>query len=85
MPTVLVEGRFVVKIWGPPREHAPPHVHVHVGREGLVVVRLGVGGRPPVVWRSFSVRPRDVLRAYRIIEAHEPDLRVAWEAIHGQA
>jgi hypothetical protein len=60
-------------------------VHVHLGREGLIVIRLGARGQPPVVWQYFGVRRRDVLRAYRIVEAREAELRAAWEELHGQA
>lgn len=84
MPTIFVEDGFAVKIWGPPREHPPPHVHVQSGQRGMIVIRLGLGEQPPVVWRHFAVNRRDVLRAYRIVERRQAELRLAWEAIHGE-
>ena len=76
---------FVIKIWGPPREHGPPHVHVLLGAEGLIIVRLGSGGGSPQVWKYYNVRERDVVRAYRVVVEHEEYLLMKWETIHGAA
>jgi hypothetical protein len=84
MPTVLRRGDLVVKVYGPPREHPPPHVHVHVGAEGLVVIRLGRAGEPPKVWRVYEASDQHVLRAYRLVEAEAAYLRAKWEEIHGE-
>jgi hypothetical protein len=84
MPTVLRSGRFVVKVYGPPREHPPAHVHVEVGRDGIVVIRLSLGDDPVAVWRTLGgLTERDVTEAVRIVEAHEDTIRAAWERIHG--
>lgn len=44
MPTVLREDGFRVVVYGPPREHPPPHVHVEHGAKGLVVIRRTIHG-----------------------------------------
>ncbi|MBA3345692.1 MAG: DUF4160 domain-containing protein [Gemmatimonadales bacterium] len=51
MPTVLVQEGFRVRIYLPPREHAPPHVHVV--RSGAEIV-MALGDRTPRrrSWRS---------------------------------
>ena len=85
MPTVLRVGRFVVKVYAPPREHPPAHVHVEVRPDGEVVIRLALDDdTPATVWEvKGDVAPADVLRALRLVEAHETDIRTAWEALHG--
>ena len=83
MPTVVRLGSLVVKVYGPPREHPPPHVHIEVGRTGVVVLRLPLGDKPLEVWRVHGeVGERDVIAAVQLVEAHEPAIRVAWERIH---
>ncbi|MGH7533295.1 MAG: DUF4160 domain-containing protein [Gemmatimonadales bacterium] len=79
---VTAEG-FVVRILGPPREHPPPHVHVEHGPEEVVVIHLGTEGRPPQVWAVYGMRARDVLRAYRLVEAHHDVILATWRRIHG--
>ena len=83
MPTVVRDGVLAVKVYGPPREHPPPHVHVEVGRTGVVVLRLPHGDRPLELWRVHGeVSERDVVAAVRLVEAHEAEIRAAWERIH---
>jgi hypothetical protein len=85
MPTVVRDGRFLVKVYAPPREHPPAHVHVEVRPAGEVVVRLALDDDTPAeVWQvKGDVAPSDVLRALRLVEAHEARIRTAWEALHG--
>lgn len=74
-----------MKVYGPPREHPPPHVHIEVGRVGVVVLRLPIGDRPLEVWRVHGeVSERDVMAAVRLVDAHEAAIRTAWERIHGE-
>ncbi len=85
MPAVHREGSLVVKVYGPPREHPPPHVHVEVGRAGVVVIRLAIQDNPLRVWRVYGeVDDATVLAAVRLVEANEAAVRAAWERIHGQ-
>jgi hypothetical protein len=60
-------------------------VHVEVRPDGEVVVRLALGDASPAeVWDvKGDVAPADVLRALRLVEAHEAEIRTAWEALHG--
>ena len=85
MPTVVRAGRFVVKVYAPPREHPPAHVHVEVRPAGEVVVRLTLDDDSPAeVWDvKGDVPPADVLRALRLVETHEAKIRTVWERLHG--
>lgn len=84
VPTVLRRGRFVVKTFGPPREHPPPHVHVHVGTDGVVIVRLATSDRPVAVRQVWDhVRATDVATAKHIVAEYEGVVRTVWEELHG--
>lgn len=83
MPTVIDEDGFVVRVYGPPREHPPAHVHVERGKEELVIIRLGTATAPPKVWAVYGMKDRDVLRAYRLVERHQTTILAAWRRIHG--
>jgi hypothetical protein len=82
MPTVLVVSGFHVRIYLPPREHAPPHVHV-VKAGGEIIIVLGADDAPPMVDEVHHMRQRDVVRAYRIVEAHQAMLLEQWRRYHG--
>ena len=58
MPTVLRKDGFVVRVYGPPREHPPPHVHVERGPEEIVVIRLGTADGPAKVWAVYGMKDR---------------------------
>lgn len=84
MPTVVEEDGFKVRIFGPPREHPPVHVHVEHGAEELVVIRLRTRLKPQEVWAVYGgMKDRDVLTAYRIVEKHEARIRNVWRRLHG--
>jgi Domain of unknown function (DUF4160) len=83
MPTVLRKDGFVVRVYGPPREHRPPHVHVERGPEAVVVIRLGTSGEPAKVWAVYGMKDRDVVRAFRLVERHLEEIQRAWREIHG--
>mgnify|MGYP003383720696 CR=1 FL=1 len=83
MPTIIQDGDFKVKVYGPPREHPPAHVHVVRGRESTVIIELGADGEPPAVRQVYDMNARDVVHAYRLVQQHAAALRAAWERIHG--
>lgn len=83
MPRVLEEEGFTVRIYGPPREHPPAHVHVEYGQEELVIIRLGTTTSPPRVWAVYGMKDRDVLRAWRLVERHQVAILAAWRRVHG--
>ncbi|MDH4348880.1 MAG: DUF4160 domain-containing protein [Gemmatimonadota bacterium] len=83
MPTTLRQHGFVVRIYGPPREHPPPPVHVERGPDEVVVIRLGMSGGPARVWAVYGMTDQDVVRAVRLVEAHLGRIEEAWRARHG--
>lgn len=82
MPTIVQQDGFRVKVFGPPREHGPAHVHVYKGRQSVVVIRLPSPTAPLAVWAVYDMRPADVVAAFRLVEAHAETLQRAWELIH---
>lgn len=78
MPTVLRVGGFAVRIYE--NDHPPAHVHVVVAG-GSCKVDIATN----TIIRSLAMKPRDVLRAARIVEANEKLLTRRWEEIHGGA
>lgn len=82
MPTVHSERGFDVRIYLPPREHRPAHVHV-VKSGAEVTIDLGTRSTPPSVSRVFGMRDVDVVRAYRIVEKHQAELLAIWREYHG--
>jgi len=83
VPTVLRAGNMVVRLYAPPREHPPPHVHVTIAGRGEAVVRLGEAGEPPTVLRTVGLSDRLALRAWELVHAHQEELRLHWEKVHG--
>ena len=73
-----------MRVYGPPREHPPPHVHVERGSDEVVVIRLGLKGSPPTVWAVYEMKDRDVVKAFRIVEQNQDALLDAWRALHGE-
>ena len=84
MPTVLRVNGFRFMVYGPPREHPPPHVHVGFGATGLVVIRLPIGTLPARVWAVYGMKDGDVATAFRLAEHHHELLLRAWRSVHGQ-
>ncbi len=73
----------MVRVYGPPREHQPPHCHVERGLEEVVIIRLGTGPESPGVWAVYGMQDRDVVRAFRIVEQHLERIRQTWRELHG--
>ena len=84
MPTVVREDGFSIRIYAPPREHPPPHVHVYKAGE-LVIIELGVMGEPPTVRGLAAMSPSEVFKALRLVEQRREILIAAWEELHGKA
>ena len=74
---------MVVRLYGPPREHPPPHVHVTIAGRGEAVIRLGAGPKPPVVVRSVGLNDRLVLRAWELVHVNQDEIQLHWEKRHG--
>lgn len=82
VPTVLRVGGFRVVIFLPPREHAPPHVHVR-NADGEAVIVLAAGDRAQAVRDVAGVRNSDVVAAFQIVEEHADYLLESWRQDHG--
>jgi hypothetical protein len=82
MPTVHAEDGFQIRIYLPPREHAPPHVHV-VKAGAEVIINLGEEGSHPEIREVHGMSDRDAVRAYRIVESVQAQLRRRWREYHG--
>lgn len=82
MPTVLRINGFRVVIFLPPREHAPPHVHVQHATEEAVIA-LAHGGRAQLLVSVTGLRDADVARAFWIVESHAEYLLDRWTEFHG--
>lgn len=83
MPTVIRSDGFSVRILFPPREHAPPHVHVVKGG-AEVVIRLGERGGPVRLIEVHEMKTSEVVKAVRLVEIWKGDLLETWEAMHGE-
>ncbi|HKN59322.1 MAG TPA: DUF4160 domain-containing protein [Gemmatimonadaceae bacterium] len=83
MPTVIRSGGFSIRILLPPREHAPPHVHVVKGG-AEVVIRLGERDRAPKLLKNHGMKTSDIVKAFRLIEESKAELLAIWDAIHGE-
>ena len=57
-----------MRIHGPPREHLPPQVHVALGTNAEVVIRLGSADLPPTIRAVYNMSSGDVIRA--LLTAH---------------
>lgn len=77
------EAGFVFRIYGPPREHGPPHVHVHkTGTQA--VLHLGDANTPVFPLRISRMAASDVVKAVRIAQANREKLLSEWEKHHGR-
>lgn len=83
MPTVLRLNGFAVKILLPPREHGPPHVHVFKGGTE-VVIEIGERGELCRLREVHGMPNADVIRAFRLVEAHADALLEKWRGFHAK-
>jgi len=68
MPTIINEDGFLVMIM--PNDHRPPHVHVF---KASGHARITIGNN----------ENREIIKALRIVLAHQAKLSEAWSKIHG--
>jgi len=82
MPTVLEQDGFQIKVFLPPREHGPAHVHVYKAG-GVTVITLPDATQPLTI-RSVSkqMRNADVVAAVRLVEAHVKTCWIHWRKYH---
>ncbi len=82
MPTVLRANGFQIRVYPPPREHGPPHVHIVKG-DGSVIIELATTDREPRIRSVVSMRDTDIIAALRLVETHRDFLWVQWRTYHG--
>lgn len=80
MPTIHREDGFEVAIYT--RDHPPPHVHVF-DADGECIIELGSEDEPMGIRDVNGMRNRNVLRAYRIVQANRKAFLRRWREIHG--
>lgn len=84
MPTVFRAEGFMFRIHGPPREHPPPHVHVHRRPGGEVVVQLPTATLGVVVWWYEGFTEREARRAAELVQRHHVTLQNYRERLHAR-
>jgi hypothetical protein len=85
VPTILRQDGFRVRLYGPPREHAPAHVHVYSPGGSEAVFLLGDDRREPCLRDVVEMNRRDLARALRLVRENVTYLRACWRRIHGPA
>lgn len=83
MPTIVRASGFEIRIYPPPREHGPAHVHVHHAG-GFVKIQLASGQHDQAVLMFRDMRAKDVVKAWRLVERYTDELLLAWEVYHGK-
>ena len=76
-PVILRRNGFVFRIFFPPREHGPAHVHVRKGGAEAVISLADASVRD-----AGSMRAADLSRAQAIVQARREELLEIWEAYH---
>jgi hypothetical protein len=80
MPTVLRIDGYEIVIYL--NDHPPPHAHVFV-RGNEVVIDLNCELSEPEVRDVYRMKPREVRDALRIVTTHRELLCSMWKEIHG--
>ncbi len=78
---VLYAETWEVKIYAPPREHGPAHVHV-IDRRGRAEVKISLIDLKVMGRTSFSFRTVD--RIIDLVWANHDYLLECWEKLHGK-
>lgn len=81
MTEVHRQDGFTIHIFGPPREHKPPHVHVRRA-DAVLVVRLGNEAIPANAWKNYGMSDRGVVNAMRIVQANKDQFLTTWAEVH---
>ncbi len=80
MPAIINEDGFLVMIM--PNDHRPPHVHVFKN-SGHARITIGNNEKRPELLEVINMKNREILKAMRIVLAHQAKLSEAWSKIHG--
>lgn len=80
MPTIINEDGFLVMIMT--NDHRPPHVHVFKA-SGHARITIGNNENRPELLEVINMKNREIIKALRIVLAHQAKLSEAWSKIHG--
>ena len=80
-PSVLRVRGFVVKMYPPPREHGPAHVHVRRA-EGSISIQLDPSGGIPIAKKAKGISERDIEEALTIVWENQETLWRWWRRFH---
>ena len=83
MSKVYDQSGFQVYVYGPPREHLPPHVHVECVEGGEVLIKLGDEDSAPSLWRNHHMKEANARRAWWIVAQNEKRFLREWRRLHG--
>lgn len=81
MPTILSIDGFAFRIFRPPREHGPPHVHVwKSGKEAIIW--LGDTEKAPTIREVYGMTQSEFTRALAIVAEYQELLLQRWREYH---
>jgi hypothetical protein len=81
-PTIVEEDGFQSKVFLPPREHGPAHVHVSKAGEVAIVTLPHATQSLMVQSVSKKMRNANVVAAVRLVEAHVDMSWMHWRKYH---
>jgi hypothetical protein len=76
MGTIHWQDGFRFAIWS--MDHPPAHVHAYHG-DGLAIVEI----ETLFVRRYVNMKPKDVVKAVRIVKQNAGKFAMEWRRIHG--
>ena len=79
--TVIENGKWKIKVFAPPKEHGPPHVHV-LAKGEKVEVRISLETLQVIGSTRFS--KTTVKGIIKYIHENYEYLWKCWEALHGK-
>jgi hypothetical protein len=79
MVTVHREGGFRFAIYRD--DHEPAHVHVM--KDGEVIVNLAGEGGKPEVRQAYGTSRADLRKIFRIVAARQAEFLAKWQEMHG--
>jgi len=79
--TVVENEKWKIKVYGPPKEHGNPHVHVIAKGENA---ELKVYLEDYAIVEPTNFSKQSVNKILKYIDSNYDELMDAWEALHGK-